>query len=59
MAALACLAEYPTKLKSLFESKHITEAGQCITAPRAEFTAEPSKVIEIHRIHFMASSVVR
>eukprot|EP00438_Fugacium_kawagutii_P010148 Skav210168 [mRNA] locus=scaffold483:43403:52814:- [translate_table: standard] len=28
MAALACLAEYPTKLKSLFESKHITEDGK-------------------------------
>jgi len=25
MAALACLAEYPAKLKGLFESKHITE----------------------------------
>ena len=25
MAALACLVEYPAKLKGLFESKHITE----------------------------------
>ena len=25
MAALACVAEYPAKLKGLFESKHITE----------------------------------
>ena len=30
MAALACLAEYPTKLKSLFETKQITEVwGGC------------------------------
>lgn len=28
MAALACLAEYPAKLKGLFESKHITEDGK-------------------------------
>lgn len=28
MAALACLAEYPAKLKSLFETKQITEDGK-------------------------------
>lgn len=28
MAALACMAEYPTKLKNLFDSRHLSEDGK-------------------------------
>lgn len=29
MSSIACMATHPSKLKSLFKEKHLTEDGQC------------------------------